>query len=75
MLNRHAAAEDDLIVVGISKMQTLGVHQPLGDPNRQVLLPSGTGTFQPGILHPGETARERYPPRGSALKKEIPIGR
>ena len=54
MLNRHAAAEDALIVVGISQMQTLGVHQPLGDPNRQVSLPSGTGTFQPGSLHLGK---------------------
>jgi len=35
MLYRHAAAEDALIVIGISIMQTLGVHQPLGNPNRQ----------------------------------------
>ena len=64
-----------MIVVWNIKMQTLGVHQPLGNSNRQVPLLAGTETVQPGTLYRGERAHEQYPTRDSALKKEIPIDR
>jgi len=54
MLYRHAAVEDAVIVVWNFNNANPDVHQPLGNPNRQVPLPAGTGTVQPGILYLGE---------------------
>ena len=43
-----------IVLLEFQNMQTLGVHQPLGNANRQISLPAGTRTVQPGVLYLGK---------------------